>query len=250
MILLRSLIFFLFLILTTLVYGLTLSILGWFMPLSWNQAISNLWACNNLWLLQHICGLRYHIEGVENLPHDAAIVMSKHQSTWETIALRGLLPKHQAWVLKRELMWVPVFGWAMATVNPIAIDRKAGRKAARQIIEKGTDSLNAGEIVIIFPEGTRTPPGECRKYGIGGGLLAEKSGYQVVPIAHNAGVFWKRRGLKKYPGTIQMIVGTPLDSQGKKASEITREVEDWIETTQLKLPQTLEQAAEQAAQNP
>lgn len=247
MILLRSLIFFLFLILTTLVYGLTLSILGWFMPLPWNQAISNLWARNNLWLLEHICGLRYRIDGAENLPRHAAIVMSKHQSAWETIALRGLLPKHQAWVLKRELMWVPVFGWAMATVNPIAIDRKAGRQAAKQIIKKGIASLKAGQIVIIFPEGTRTPPGEHRKYGIGGGLLAEKSGYPVIPIAHNAGVFWRRRGLKKHPGTIQMVVGPPMDSHGKKASEITREVEEWIETTQLTLPQTLEQAAAQTS---
>lgn len=243
MILIRSLIFFFFLVLTTLFYGLILAIIGWLFPLSWRQAVSNLWGMNNLWLLRHICHLDYHIEGAEHLPSEPAIIMSKHQSAWETIALRGLLPKNQAWVLKRELMWVPVFGWAMATVKPIAIDRKSGRKAVRQVIEKGTAALQAGQIVIIFPEGTRTPPGERRKYGIGGGLLAEKSGYPVIPIAHNAGVFWKRRGLKKYPGTIQVVVGPPMETHGKNAAQITREVEEWIEQTQLTLPQSLDEAA-------
>lgn len=242
MILIRSLAFFCLFVLTTVFYGLPLSILGWLTPMSWRHATANAWGRTSIWFLERVCGLTYMIEGMEHIPDGPAIIMAKHQSTWETLALRGLLRKEQAWVLKRELMRVPVFGWAMATLNPIAIDRKAGSKAAKQVIAQGKACLEEGRIVIIFPEGTRTAPGEKRKYGIGGGLLAEKSGYPVIPVAHNAGVFWRRHGLRKYPGTIQVVVGKPILSGGKKASEITREVEAWIEETQERLPVKQEQA--------
>ncbi|MCW8948726.1 MAG: 1-acyl-sn-glycerol-3-phosphate acyltransferase, partial [Sedimenticola sp.] len=160
---------------------------------------------------------------------------SKHQSAWETMALRALLPPEQAWVLKRELMWVPFFGWAAATVQPIAINRKAGRKAAKQVIEIGIERLRQKRLVLIFPEGTRVAPGERKRYGMGGALLAEKSGVPVIPIAHNAGSFWKRRDIRKYPGIITVIVGDPIQSAGKKAAEINQEVEQWIESTMEKI---------------
>ena len=237
---LRSTIYFFAMSLTVVVFGLAMSTVGRLFPLSVRDRMGASWGSTNLWLMKWICGLGYRIRGAENLPQDAAIVMSKHQSTWETLALKKILKPEQSWVLKRELMWVPIFGWALASVPTIAIDRKAGRKAIKQIVEQGIPLLEQGRVIVIFPEGTRTAPGEHRKYGIGGSILAEKSGYPVVPIAHNAGVFWKRRGLKKHPGTIDVVVGKPIETRGKKASEITREVENWIESEVAKLPQTPE----------
>ncbi|MCP4933912.1 MAG: 1-acyl-sn-glycerol-3-phosphate acyltransferase, partial [bacterium] len=160
-----------------------------------------------------------------------------HQSAWETISLRCILPTTQAWVLKRELMWIPVFGWALAVAQPIAINRKAGRKAVNQIIEIGRQRLRQGRSVVIFPEGTRVAPGERKRYGIGGAMLAKKSGYPIVPIAHNAGVFWPRRSLKKYPGTIQIVIGPEIKTDGRDAKEINKKVEAWIESTVAKLSQ-------------
>ena len=236
MILTRSLCYYAALSLTVLGFGLILAVFGWALPWGWRDAVANAWGRTNLWLQKLICHLGYRIEGAEYLPQGASIVMAKHQSAWETIALRGLLRKEQSWVLKRELLWMPVFGWAVAMMGPIAINRKAGRLAAKQIIEQGIKRLAEGRTIVIFPEGTRTAPGERRKYGIGGGLLAERSQTPVIPIAHNAGVHWKRRGLRKFPGIIQVVVGPPIATQGKSAAKIVREVESWIESTQERLP--------------
>lgn len=232
----RSLIYFILMVLTILVFGLALATLGWIVPMSWRQAIATGWGRSNILLLKWVCGLDYSVRGAENIPAAAHIVMSKHQSSWETITLRDILPSNQAWVLKRELMWVPVFGWALAAVKPIAIDRKAGRKAMKQVVDQGKAALAGGRNVIIFPEGTRTAPGTRKKYGVGGGMLAARAGVPVVPIAHNAGVFWARRGLKKHPGTIQVVIGEPIDTEGKDAAQIMAEVEAWIEAVQEKLP--------------
>ena len=229
MILIRSAVYFVLLILSTIVFGLAMSTVGLLMPLSVRDWLSQSWGRSNLWLMRVICGLKYRIRGADNLPRNAAIIMSKHQSSWETISLKGLLRKEQSWILKRELMWVPIFGWALASVPTIAINRKAGRQALKQVIRQGTELLDGGRLVVVFPEGTRTAPGEKRKYGIGGAMLAEKSGYPVVPIAHNAGVFWKRRGLKKHPGTIDVVVGEPIETKGRKAGEINQLVEWWVE---------------------
>ena len=137
-------------------------------------------------------------------------------------------------------MWVPIFGWALASVQPIAIDRKTGRKAASKIIEQGRRRLQQGRTLVIFPEGTRVAPGNRKKYGIGGGLLAEKTGYPVLPIAHNAGVFWRRRDIKKFPGTIQVVIGEPIDPTGLRAVEINKRAEQWIEDTVSSLPDKIE----------
>ena len=235
--LIRSTIFFVLLVITTTLFAIPIFTIGLLMPYRPRCQIANAWGKVNLWLLKVICNLRYQVTGWENLPQHEAIILSKHQSAWETIALRGLLPPEQAWVLKRELLWVPLFGWALAAAEAIGIDRSSGRVAMRQVISKGIERLKQGRLVIIFPEGTRVAPGERKRYGMGGAILAEKSGYPIVPIAHNAGVFWRRRGVKKYPGTIQVVIGPAIETDGKSAVELNAQVEEWIESTVATLPQ-------------
>lgn len=239
MILIRSAVYFVLMVLSVGLFGGAIALVGWFMPTRVSDRLATAWGASNIWLQRVICGLKIHIEGAEYLPKSSAIIMAKHQSTWETISLRGMLEPHQSWVLKKELMKIPVFGWALYFVKAIAIDRSAGRKAMVQVVKEGIEALKLGRLVVIFPEGTRTAPGERRKYGVGGAILAEKSGMPVIPIAHNAGVYWKRRGVKKYPGTIEVRVGAPISTKGKKASQINAEVEAWIEAEMEKIRSSL-----------
>jgi 1-acyl-sn-glycerol-3-phosphate acyltransferase len=192
--------------------------------------VATLWTRFNTWWLAVTCGMRYRVEGIEHIGEveGAAIVMSKHQSTWETMVLQSIFPP-QVWVLKRELMWIPFFGWGLALVGPIAIHRGAGRKAVEQLIEQGRDRLDKGWWVVIFPEGTRVRPGETRKYKMGGAVLAAGTGYPIVPVAHNAGEFWPRHSYIKRPGTVTVVVGPPIETQGKRAEAINAEVREWIE---------------------
>ncbi len=230
MLLLRSILYFSYLTLSVISFTIVLITVGFFIDFRNRSKITNLWGKSNLSALKILCRLDYTIEGLENIPSENCIVMCKHQSAWETIALRGILPPEQAWILKKELMSVPFFGWGLRMVEPIAIDRKSGRRAAKQIIEQGISSLKAGRWVVIFPEGTRVDPGVRKKYGIGGGLLAEKSGYSILPITHNAGDYWRRRSLIKRPGKIQLRIGRPINVDNMTAAQITRNVENWIES--------------------
>ncbi|MBL3591057.1 MAG: 1-acyl-sn-glycerol-3-phosphate acyltransferase [gamma proteobacterium endosymbiont of Lamellibrachia anaximandri] len=233
----RSILFFIFLVLSTIIIAGFGSIFGWFLPLQKRFFISNAWSRVNLAALSLLCGLNYRVEGLENIPDNSVIILAKHQSAWETIAFLSLIPVNKAWVLKRELLNVPIFGWALRLFQPIAIDRSAGRKAVAQLIRDGKDRLESGLSVIIFPEGTRTAPGTRRRYRIGGPLLAEKSGHPVLPVAHNAGVFWRRRDIKKYPGTIDVRIGPVIETDSLSADEINEKVEEWIESTLETLPQ-------------
>jgi 1-acyl-sn-glycerol-3-phosphate acyltransferase len=229
----RAVVFWLGMLLSTVVIA-PLSLLTFPLPFVMRYRFIGLWAHFNLWWLERSCGLHYQVEGAANIPAGNAIVMAKHQSTWETLALQRIFGP-QVWVLKRELLWVPLFGWGLALLEPIAIDRKAGRKAVRQVVAQGIQRLRAGRWVVIFPEGTRVAPGERKRYGVGGALLAEHSGYPVVPVAHNAGEFWRRHSFIKYPGVIRVVIGAPITTAGRPATAIIAEVEDWIESTMLKI---------------
>jgi len=175
-----------------------------------------------------ICGLHMAVEGRENLPAQPAILYMKHSSAYETI-VQMLLVGWQCWVLKRELMWTPFFGWALAAVRPIAIDRSAGSSAVNQVVSQGKQRLAEGCWVMIFPEGTRMPPGETRRYGVGGVLLAQAAGVPLVPVAHNAGDFWPKRGLRKHPGTVRFVIGPPVDPAGRDPRQVNEEIQRWIE---------------------
>ncbi|PVV05545.1 MAG: 1-acyl-sn-glycerol-3-phosphate acyltransferase [gamma proteobacterium symbiont of Ctena orbiculata] len=241
MILFRSIIYFILLLVTTITLATVGTLIGWALPKNGIHLFDHSWSRINLWGLKHICGLDYRLQGTENVPEGSCIIFAKHQSAWETIALVSLIPGPKSWVLKRELLFVPFMGWIMVYFKPIAIDRKSGRKAVDQIIEQGTQRLETGKNVFVFPEGTRVAPGSRKRYGIGGALLAEKSGYPVLPVAHNAGVFWRRRDIRKYPGTIDVRIGPIIETEGIKAAEINKRAEEWIESTVDSLPKRWDQ---------
>lgn len=224
---LRALIFYLGLGLSTAVMG-PLVVLAYPLGFQRRYRLSKVWTGFNIWSLSRICGVRYRIRGEEHLPQQAVIVFAKHQSTWETLFLHWRLPP-LVWVLKRELLWLPVFGWALGLLEPIAIDRKAKSEAVSQILEQGKRHLDQGRWVLIFPEGTRCAPGQRRRYKSGGARLAAHTGYPILPIAHNAGEFWRRRSFIKYPGTIDVVIGPLIETTGLSAQEINRRAESWIE---------------------
>jgi 1-acyl-sn-glycerol-3-phosphate acyltransferase len=186
-------------------------------------------------LARWVLGIRYVVEGIENLPDRPAIILAKHQSAWETVAFLFLFPPVSP-VIKQELLNVPFFGWAFRMLSPIAIDRGAGREALKQIVRLGKDKLAQGFWVLVFPEGTRVAPGEKGRYGIGGSWLAAESGAPIVPVAHNAGEVWPKNAFIKRPGTITVSIGPVIDPAGKSAAELTRLVEAWIETEMTRLP--------------
>ncbi|MBZ0068752.1 MAG: 1-acyl-sn-glycerol-3-phosphate acyltransferase [Thiobacillus sp.] len=188
-----------------------------------------------IWLARGVLGIRYVVEGLEHLPKQPAIILAKHQSAWETVAFLFLFPPVSP-VIKQELLNVPFFGWAFRLLNPIAIDRGAGREALKQIVRQGKERLESGFWVLVFPEGTRVAPGEKGRYGIGGSWLAAETGTPIVPVAHNAGEVWPKNAFIKCPGTITVRIGPAMSPEGKTAAELTRAVEAWIETEMARLP--------------
>lgn len=227
MLLLRSMLFLLLQLIITPIFA-TLALLSFpFSRLTRYRIISQ-WAKMMLPILRVVCGIRHEVKGIENLPKEPCIVMCKHQSAWETLALQKIFPP-QVWVLKRELFWIPFFGWALALTSPIGIKRSDGKGAVRQLLKQGKERLAQGFCVVIFPEGTRVPYGRRGKYKIGGALLAASSGVPVIPVAHNAGRLWGRNAFSKHPGLITMSIGKPIPTKGRKADEINAEVEAWIE---------------------
>lgn len=197
-------------------------------PYHYRHAFLSQWSRLVLGWLALTCNLRYQVIGRENIPAGPAVVLAKHQSAWETIAMQQIFPA-QTWVLKRELLWIPVFGWGLALMRPVAIDRTAGKEALRQVIKQGTDRLRQGIWMVVFPEGTRVRPGSRGRYAIGGAMLATKAAAPVVPVAHNAGEFWGKGSFIKRPGTITLSVGPVIPTEGRNAADVNREAEAWIE---------------------
>ncbi len=208
-------------------FGAAMALSFW-LPYRAQFAIARSWARILLWVLDRLCGLKYVVEGRERIPAGNHIVMSNHTSAWETVAQFLIFPP-QVWVLKRELLWIPFVGWGLKRLRPIAINRGEGHRAVNQVIEQGKARLRDGLWVIIFPEGTRVVAGETRKFGVSGAMLSIASGKSVVPLSHNAGSFWPRRGFMKRPGTIRVVIGEPIEPADKEPRQLNEEVKQSIE---------------------
>jgi 1-acyl-sn-glycerol-3-phosphate acyltransferase len=230
---LRSALFLLVLSISVIIYGLLL-LLTVPLPVKRRIGLVNAWVAFFGWWLRLSCGLDYQVSGLDALPDGPSIIFARHSSAWETLALQRLFPPY-AWIIKRELLWLPFFGWGLAMLHPIAIDRSRGRLAVEQIARQGCERLEEGLWVMCFPEATRVPPGQRRRFGMGGAVLASRSGRPVVPVAHNAGVFWRPRGLSQHPGTIQVVVGPPIETWGKTPEAINAEAKAWIDATTERL---------------
>ena len=225
--LLRSIVYEILRFAITVVFALISLFTFSFRPLT-RYRIITVWSHLVIGLAWAVCGVRYRVIGRDNLPDSPCIVLSKHQSAWETLAYQVILPP-QVWVLKRELLRVPFFGWGLAMMSPIAIDRGSATRALKQTLEQGQSRLSEGWWIVIFPEGTRTAPGERGRYHLGGAWLACKTGAPVVPIAHNAGSVWGRNAFIKYPGTITVSIGPAIQPDGLAPGDLNRKAEDWIE---------------------
>ena len=231
----RSIIFIIGYSLLTIIYG-SLSLLSWLLPPLVRHRFISYWTYISLIWLRITCGIRHEVSGKENFDKALGpyVVLSKHQSTWETLFLQG-----QFWpastVLKKELLQIPFFGWGLRALKPIAIDRGNPKEALKQVKEKGQTRLNEGLNIVLFPEGTRTLPGERKKYARSGADIAKKASAPILPVAHNAGKYWPNKSFLKFPGTIKVVIGKPIMTEGKSSKEIIQEVELWIESTTAKL---------------
>jgi 1-acyl-sn-glycerol-3-phosphate acyltransferase len=213
----------------TLLYAIFVVVACLFLPFPRRFALVRVYAASVLWVLKWSCGLTYRVEGAP-IPPGCHVALWKHSSSWETMAMMVVFPR-QVWVLKRELLWIPVVGLGLRQLHSIAIDRKAGHSAVAQVVEQGKARLDEGDWVMIFPEGTRMPPGETRRYGVSGTLLASETGKLIVPVAHNAGHYWPRRGLRKKPGLVRVVIGTPVAAGGRDVRELNEEIQRWVEAT-------------------
>ena len=202
-------------------------------PITRSQIIGY-WAHFVIWWLKLTCGLSHQVDGRENIPDKPCVILSKHQSAWETIAFQQIFPA-QAWVLKRELLHIPFFGWGLAATQPIAIDRNEGLRALDSVVKQGQDRLKQGRFVVVFPEGTRMPLGQKGRYNPGGAMLAVKANVGVLPVAHNAGKYWPRKGFLKRPGVIKVKIGPIIEVAGKRAKQVNQEAERWIEEAVSKI---------------
>lgn len=230
---LRSALFAAALVLITPPYAVFI-LFTWVLPRLARYRIISGWSRCMVWLARWICGIRWRVEGLEHLPARPSVILAKHQSAWETLAFQLIFPP-QVYLLKRELLWIPFFGWGLAAMSPIAIDRARGRAALRQLAVRGAERLAQGFWVVVFPEGTRIAPGRRRKYQLGGAWLAARTHAPVVPVAHNAGLRWPRNGFLKRPGLITVRIGPVIESAGRTAESINAAAEAWIEEQQSAL---------------
>lgn len=224
---LRSLLYAIFLIVTVIPYAFA-CVLWAPLPLHLRYKLTVGWPRLAIWGARVICGIRWQVKGWENLPDGPAVILSKHQSAWETLFFPAYMPREVCFVYKKELHMVPFFGWGLALLRMIAIDRSKGRDAFEQVVAQGRKRMDEGRWPLLFPEGTRVPPGQAGRFKMGGALLASRTGAKVIPVAHNAGECWRRNAFVKRPGLVTLSIGPAIESQGLP-EELNQKVQDWIE---------------------
>ena len=231
-ILIRSFLFYLYLVPITITSAVLCLVITPFTTTEQRYALVRYWSFINLWMLDKVCNIQYRVIGMEHIQECGArpmILLSKHQSAWETIVYPYLFPRTLCFVSKRELLWLPFFGWVLASLEMIAINR-GDREAARSALTvQGKQHLAQGQWIAIFPEGTRTPVGSYRPYRKGGFRLAIATNTDIIPVAQNAGNVWPRNSFRKYPGLVTVSIGPAISVQGKTEEQIQAEVETWIE---------------------
>jgi len=233
LIVLRSALFALGLALVTPPYAL-IALATFPLPRMARYRVISGWSRLVIFMARKILRIEWRVEGRENLPARPAVILSKHQSAWETMAFQIIFPP-QVLVLKRELLWIPFFGWGLALMSPIAIDRSRGLAALRAIARRGCERLAQGFWVVVFPEGTRVAPGAQRDFHPGGAWLAVAAGAPVVPVAHNAGLLWPRNAFLKRPGTVTVRIGPPIEAANRDAKTVNALARSWIEEQQKAL---------------
>lgn len=227
--LIRATLYQAFLIITVIPYAIVCLICSP-LPLRWRYKITVGWPRLAVWGARVILGIRWEIKGWSNLPDGPGIILSKHQSAWETLFFPAYMPRELCFVYKKELHRIPFFGWGLALLRMIPIDRSKGRDAFEQVVALGQKRIDEGRWPILFPEGTRIPPGTAGRYKLGGARLAVRTNTPVIPVAHNAGELWPRRAYVKRPGLITVSIGPPIDPAGLNAEQLNDKVRDWIET--------------------
>jgi 1-acyl-sn-glycerol-3-phosphate acyltransferase len=237
----RSLFHMLFMAVTVVPWALAVLIAAPFMNSTRIYWMCAGWLRLAVWGGQWILGIRNHVIGYENLPLERtapAVLLVKHQSTWETFCMPALMPHPLAYVFKKELLYVPFFGWAMSRMDMIHIDRSKRNQAFNRVVEQGQRLLDQGTWVIMFPEGTRIERGQQGQYKTGGTRLAVATGAPVIPVAVTSAKCWPRKALIKRPGTVEFSIGKPIPSVGRDSDELMREVEAWIEAEMRRLDPT------------
>jgi 1-acyl-sn-glycerol-3-phosphate acyltransferase len=233
LIFLRSLLFVIGQLISTVLFA-CVGLMCFAFPYAVRYRVITSWSHFIIWWAKVSCGIKYEVHGIDNLPSQNAIVLCKHQSAWETLFLQTILGQ-QTWVLKKQLLSIPFFGWALSLIEPIAIDRNKS-SSVKQLLEQGKLRLQQGRWVIIFPEGSRIAVGETGRYSRSGAVLAKETGYSIVPIAHNAGVMWPKNAFVKKPGTIQVVIGPEIKTEELTTDEIHEKAKNWIEDTMVTLP--------------
>lgn len=224
----RSLLFTVLMALATIIWSIP-CVLFAVLPYRQRYWLTMRWAWLCIHMARWICGIDHEVIGREHLPDSPVVLLSKHQSAWETIFYPMFMPRPLVFIFKRELLYIPFFGWGIGLLRMIAIDRSAGRDAFGQILTQGKKRLDAGQWMVLFPEGTRIPTGKKGQYKSGGARLAVHSGVPVVPIAVNSGRCWPRNSFIKHPGTITVSIGPPISPAGHTSSSLMQQAEDWIE---------------------
>lgn len=229
---LRSLLFYVGYLIYLVIHGTLVFIFAPFMSYETRFPFLTLWTRFTVWWLKITCGVHYEVIGDSQTSIKNGVVLSKHQSGWETFFLQNLFIP-QVTVLKKELLWIPIFGWAIRYLDPIVIDRSKRASALRQVMDQGKQRLEEGKWVTLYPEGTRVDPGKRLPFNAGGAMLAVKTGYPIVPVAHNAGEHWPAHNFIKYPGTIKVVVGPVMPTEGRSVKQVAAEVEEWINNTMM-----------------